>query len=71
MEPMETDFVDYESEWEGCSDTDPIPGRVEAAPAFSNPPADHMLLTTKYDTLDALMDDLYEFSASAHFSVIK
>lgn len=32
-----------------------------AVAPLSNPPLDHLLLSTKYDSLDALMEDLHEF----------
>ncbi|KAK0644221.1 hypothetical protein B0T16DRAFT_460297 [Cercophora newfieldiana] len=38
--------------------------------AFSNPPPNHILLTTKFDTRDALMDALNKYCASAYFSII-
>ncbi|EAQ88884.1 hypothetical protein CHGG_05503 [Chaetomium globosum CBS 148.51] len=40
-------------------------------PPFSNPPANHPLFTTKYDTLDDLMEVLHDHAAKAHFSVVK
>jgi hypothetical protein len=32
-------------------------------PPLSNPPPDHPLLNTKYDSLDDLVSDLYEWGA--------
>ena len=72
---MDTDFFDEYSDWSGCEDSDceddPIPAVDKDVPPFSNPPANHALLASKYDSLEALMEDLHEFCASARFSVIK
>jgi len=72
---MDTDFFDEYSDWSGCEDSDCEDDLILAVdkdvPPFSNPPANHALLTSKYDSFEALMEDLYEFCASARFSVIK
>ncbi|KAK0656479.1 hypothetical protein B0T16DRAFT_317045 [Cercophora newfieldiana] len=70
---METDFVDYESEWSGCSGSDGDELRshdTDQVAAFSNPLLNHMFLITKFDTCDAFIDALNKYCAFACFSII-
>jgi len=72
---MDTDFFDEYSDWSGCEDSDCEDDLILAVdkdvPPFLNPPVNYALLASKYDSLEALMEDLHEFCTSARFSVIK
>jgi len=72
---MDTDFFDKYSNWSGCEDSDYeddlIPAVDKDIPLLLNPPINHTLLTSKYDSLKALMEDLHKFYTFIRFFIIK